>query len=165
MDFISKLSDLLFQDIMDLKGQLGVELARRLLGQAPADFSPETAIGALALYVSNESVTDFQPMNINFGIMPPSLLHPVVSVQKAGGLQIGIPVHDPVAQKLRLAEGGDHGEDPLLLGPFQVPSPRRSIWLSGRLSVPPRRRRSTALRISRSSRAPPPPPYAHRRRK
>ena len=28
-------------------------------------------IGALALYVSNESVTDFQPMNINFGIMPP----------------------------------------------------------------------------------------------
>ncbi len=50
---------------------VGVELARRLLGQAPADFSPETAIGALALYVSNESVTDFQPMNINFGIMPP----------------------------------------------------------------------------------------------
>ena len=26
---------------------------------------------ALAQYVSNESVTDFQPMNINFGIMPP----------------------------------------------------------------------------------------------
>ncbi len=50
---------------------VGIELARRLLGQAPADFPPETAIGALALYVSNESVTDFQPMNINFGIMPP----------------------------------------------------------------------------------------------
>ena len=31
----------------------------------------ETAIGALGLYVSNESVTVFQPMNINFGIMPP----------------------------------------------------------------------------------------------
>ena len=50
---------------------VGIELARRLLGQAPADFPAETAIGALALYVSNESVTDFQPMNINFGIMPP----------------------------------------------------------------------------------------------
>ena len=31
----------------------------------------QTAIGALGLYVSNESVTQFQPMNINFGIMPP----------------------------------------------------------------------------------------------
>ena len=49
----------------------GTELARRLKGQAPADFPRETAIGALALYVSNESVADFQPMNINFGIMPP----------------------------------------------------------------------------------------------
>ena len=29
------------------------------------------AIGALGLYVSNESVTDFQPMNVNFGIIPP----------------------------------------------------------------------------------------------
>ena len=48
----------------------GVELARRLLGQPPVDFPRETAIGALALYVSNESVADFQPMNVNFGIMP-----------------------------------------------------------------------------------------------
>ena len=50
---------------------VGVETARRLLGQAPMDFPRETAIGALGLYVSNESVTQFQPMNINFGIMPP----------------------------------------------------------------------------------------------
>ena len=49
----------------------GVELARRLRGLPPADFPRETAVGALALYVSNESVTAFQPMNINFGIMPP----------------------------------------------------------------------------------------------
>lgn len=48
----------------------GVELAHRLLGRDPVDFPRETAIGALALYVSNESVADFQPMNINFGIMP-----------------------------------------------------------------------------------------------
>ena len=50
---------------------VGVETARRLKGQAPIDFPQETAIGALGLYVSNESVTQFQPMNINFGIMPP----------------------------------------------------------------------------------------------
>ena len=49
----------------------GVELARRLIGKAPLDFPQETAIGALGLYVSNGSVTDFQPMNINFGIIPP----------------------------------------------------------------------------------------------
>ncbi|MBQ1603296.1 MAG: methylenetetrahydrofolate--tRNA-(uracil(54)-C(5))-methyltransferase (FADH(2)-oxidizing) TrmFO, partial [Oscillospiraceae bacterium] len=49
----------------------GVELARRLEGKAPVDFPQETAIGALGLYVSNGSVAEFQPMNINFGIIPP----------------------------------------------------------------------------------------------
>ena len=48
-----------------------VELARRLEGKPPVDFPQETAVGALARYVSNESVTDFQPMNVNFGIIPP----------------------------------------------------------------------------------------------
>ena len=50
---------------------VGIETARRLKGQSPVDFPRETAIGALALYISNESVTQFQPMNINFGIIPP----------------------------------------------------------------------------------------------
>ena len=50
---------------------VGVETARRLTGRPPVDFPRETAIGALGLYVSNPSVTVFQPMNINFGIMPP----------------------------------------------------------------------------------------------
>ncbi len=48
-----------------------MEMARRIQGKAPADFPQETAIGALALYISNESVANFQPMNVNFGIMPP----------------------------------------------------------------------------------------------
>ena len=48
----------------------GVEFARRLQGKAPLDFPQETAIGALGLYISNTSVGSFQPMNINFGIMP-----------------------------------------------------------------------------------------------
>lgn len=50
---------------------VGVETARRLRGMAPIDFPRETAIGALGLYISNQSVTVFQPMNINFGIIPP----------------------------------------------------------------------------------------------
>ena len=49
---------------------VGVETARRLQGKAPIEFPQETAIGALGIYVSNESVGSFQPMNINFGIMP-----------------------------------------------------------------------------------------------
>ena len=50
---------------------VGVETARRLRGMEPIDFPRETAIGALGLYVSNQSITQFQPMNINFGIIPP----------------------------------------------------------------------------------------------
>ena len=48
-----------------------VGLANRLQGKAPVDFPQETALGALALYVSNETVEQFQPMNVNFGIIPP----------------------------------------------------------------------------------------------
>ncbi|PKM71953.1 MAG: methylenetetrahydrofolate--tRNA-(uracil(54)-C(5))-methyltransferase (FADH(2)-oxidizing) TrmFO [Firmicutes bacterium HGW-Firmicutes-16] len=50
---------------------VGLETAARLLGAPPLDFSRETAIGALALYVSEASVGSFQPMNINFGIIKP----------------------------------------------------------------------------------------------
>ncbi|MBR4579490.1 MAG: methylenetetrahydrofolate--tRNA-(uracil(54)-C(5))-methyltransferase (FADH(2)-oxidizing) TrmFO [Oscillospiraceae bacterium] len=48
-----------------------LELAARLLGLPPVDFSQQTAIGALGLYVSHGSVGDFQPMNVNFGIIAP----------------------------------------------------------------------------------------------
>lgn len=34
-------------------------------------FPKETAIGALAHYVSDPSICDFQPMNVNFGLLPP----------------------------------------------------------------------------------------------
>ncbi len=49
----------------------GIETARELLGLPPVDFPRETAIGALAAYVSGGSVGPFQPMNINFGIISP----------------------------------------------------------------------------------------------
>ena len=47
-----------------------LELARRLEGKPPLNFPGETAMGALALYISEESVVNFQPMNINFGLIP-----------------------------------------------------------------------------------------------
>ena len=48
-----------------------MELARDLQGKPPIDFPQETAMGALALYISDSSVVHFQPMNINFGLIPP----------------------------------------------------------------------------------------------
>jgi methylenetetrahydrofolate--tRNA-(uracil-5-)-methyltransferase len=48
-----------------------LEMGRKLLGKEPIDFPTHTAIGALAAYISDESVTKFQPMNINFGIIDP----------------------------------------------------------------------------------------------
>ena len=50
---------------------VGIETAARLLGKEAVDFPQETAIGALALYISGGSTGDVQPMNINFGIIKP----------------------------------------------------------------------------------------------
>ncbi|MBQ6703211.1 MAG: methylenetetrahydrofolate--tRNA-(uracil(54)-C(5))-methyltransferase (FADH(2)-oxidizing) TrmFO [Clostridia bacterium] len=47
----------------------GINLAHELLGKAPVDFTRQTALGAMAHYVSDYCGSDFQPMNINFGIM------------------------------------------------------------------------------------------------
>lgn len=49
----------------------GMETARSLLHQKPVNFPASTAIGALALYISTKSVGDFQPMNVNYGIIDP----------------------------------------------------------------------------------------------
>ena len=49
---------------------VGVTMAAKLRGNPAPVFPRETAIGALAAYISNPAATDFQPMNINFGIMP-----------------------------------------------------------------------------------------------
>ena len=48
----------------------GLSLARRMLSLPPVDFTPRTAIGALAHYISTPN-RDFQPMNVTFGIMAP----------------------------------------------------------------------------------------------
>ncbi|NLH46639.1 MAG: hypothetical protein GX451_11030 [Acholeplasmataceae bacterium] len=42
-----------------------------VLDKEPVTFPLETAIGALAHYISSANTKNFQPMNINFGLMPP----------------------------------------------------------------------------------------------
>ena len=47
----------------------GLALADRIIGGEPKEFGRQTAIGALGAYVSSYNGSDFQPMNITFGIM------------------------------------------------------------------------------------------------
>ena len=49
----------------------GIHAARAALGLPTVHFPPETAHGALAHYISNPAVEKFQPMNVNFGLLPP----------------------------------------------------------------------------------------------
>ena len=48
----------------------GIHAARSVLGLPPVTFPVETAHGALAHYISNPAVEKFQPMNVNFGLLP-----------------------------------------------------------------------------------------------
>ena len=48
-----------------------VAMAAKIQGRPLPDFPKTTAIGALGLYISAESVENFQPMNINFSIIAP----------------------------------------------------------------------------------------------
>ncbi len=48
-----------------------VAMAAKVLGNPLPEFSKETAIGALSLYISDERVENFQPMNINFSLISP----------------------------------------------------------------------------------------------
>ncbi|MEG0797360.1 MAG: methylenetetrahydrofolate--tRNA-(uracil(54)-C(5))-methyltransferase (FADH(2)-oxidizing) TrmFO [Acidaminococcaceae bacterium] len=52
----------------------GLNIAQAALNKQPLDFPPETAHGALARYISTAEVKNFQPMNVNFGILPPLTL-------------------------------------------------------------------------------------------
>ena len=48
-----------------------VAMAAKVQGREIPEFPKTTAIGALGLYISDERITDFQPMNINFSIIAP----------------------------------------------------------------------------------------------
>lgn len=49
----------------------GLFLGCRMLKRPSPKFTPDTAMGALARYISAETKSGFQPMNINYGIMEP----------------------------------------------------------------------------------------------
>jgi len=49
----------------------GVNAARRALGKAAVIFPSATAHGALCHYITHAAPGNFQPMNVNFGLLPP----------------------------------------------------------------------------------------------
>lgn len=49
----------------------GLNMACKILGEEEFVPSERTMIGALARYISNEAVENFQPMGANFGVLPP----------------------------------------------------------------------------------------------
>lgn len=58
----------------------GLNAARLFLGQEPLTLPRETMLGSLAHYIATASPENFQPMNANFGILPP--LEPPVRGKK-----------------------------------------------------------------------------------
>lgn len=52
-----------------------MHMCRKIKGLEPVVFPKFTMIGALSSYISNETVTNFQPMGANFGVLPPLETH------------------------------------------------------------------------------------------
>jgi methylenetetrahydrofolate--tRNA-(uracil-5-)-methyltransferase len=48
----------------------GVNAARLARGEELTVPPPETAIGALAVHITNAEAAHFQPMNVNYGLFP-----------------------------------------------------------------------------------------------
>ncbi len=53
----------------------GINAVKKLKGEKPLILPNFTMIGALLNYITDESVTNFQPMGANFGILPPLETH------------------------------------------------------------------------------------------
>lgn len=48
----------------------GINAARLALGKEPVELPKETALGSMARYITEADPSNFQPMNVNFGIFP-----------------------------------------------------------------------------------------------
>lgn len=53
----------------------GINAVRKLRGEEPLLLPEYSMIGALLSYICDETVTDFQPMGANFGVLPPLAEH------------------------------------------------------------------------------------------
>lgn len=67
----------------------GINAARYALGLEPVYFDSQSVIGALATYISDKDVVNFQPMNANFGLVK-KLDFKVKGGKKARGEAMGL---------------------------------------------------------------------------
>ena len=49
----------------------GINAARLAIGEEPVVFPKESTMGSLSNYITSTSAKSFQPMNVNFGLLPP----------------------------------------------------------------------------------------------
>lgn len=82
-----------------------VSMAARLKGEPIPDYSNLTAIGALAHYISDASVTTFQPMNVNFGIIAP------LEQRIKGKANKNLAIANRALTHLQMIMNGDRYED------------------------------------------------------
>ncbi|MGN7386827.1 FADH(2)-oxidizing methylenetetrahydrofolate--tRNA-(uracil(54)-C(5))-methyltransferase TrmFO [Sporosarcina sp. SAFN-015] len=61
----------------------GINAANLALGKEPLQFPIETALGSMARYITEADSTNFQPMNINFGLFPDLGEHIKSKVERA----------------------------------------------------------------------------------
>ncbi len=82
----------------------GVSMACRVLGEEPPVFGADTALGALGHYVSGYAGSDFQPMNISFGIIKPPEI-PIKSKRARHALiaERALAAVESIGDRLRIA--------------------------------------------------------------
>lgn len=88
---------------------VGFNLARRLQGKRLLDLPRESMLGALSHYISDETVTDFQPMGCNMGILPS--LPERIRGKKERYLAVATIGLDAMKQALADLQMGPEGED------------------------------------------------------
>ena len=86
-----------------------VAMAAKVQGREPVEFPKETAIGALGLYISDERIDHFQPMNVNFSIISP--LEQRIRKKSEKNLAIAnrsLKIIDGIIEKERGGADADH---------------------------------------------------------
>jgi methylenetetrahydrofolate--tRNA-(uracil-5-)-methyltransferase len=98
----------------------GINAARFTFGQDPLVPPPTTALGALLRYISDRERKKFQPMNVNFGLLPPleirargkekKQLMARRALEELDTWAAALVQEDRLRLRLRLTESPDSGE-------------------------------------------------------
>lgn len=88
-----------YSDSAAMGALAGVNLARVLQGREPLELPRDTMLGALSHYIAEASEKHFQPMNANWGILPP--LETMIKDKKERRLQLAARALESFERSLR----------------------------------------------------------------